>query len=47
MFKIALISLTFLATIANATQIREIRVATADCNECGMTIFGELSVKVQ
>lgn len=40
----ALLALCFCLT--NADSIREIRVKTADCDQCGMTFLGELSVKV-
>ena len=41
-------SLIFLALLASAygDAVREIRVRTADCSECGMTFLGELSAKV-
>merc|ERR1712001_86839 len=47
-FKILLICsfLIFPDLFCQASNIQEIEVVTADCENCGMTFLGELSVKV-
>ena len=35
-----------LISVSAAAKIREIRIKTADCSDCGMTFLGELSAKV-
>jgi hypothetical protein len=35
------------ATLGQASYVRELRVFTASCDQCGMTALGEISVKVQ
>ena len=43
-----LLIITTLILVSSASIIREIRVKTADCSDCGMTpFFGQLSAKVK
>ena len=35
-----------LISASSGSIIREIRIKTSDCADCGMTFLGELSVKV-
>jgi hypothetical protein len=36
----------FVASAFSADVIEQVIVATSNCNECGMTFFGTISIKV-
>ena len=41
-----LIVLVAFASSVRSSYVRELRVFTSSCNECGMTALGEISIKV-